>query len=321
MSRLAVPSQLRVRPGRREVDSLVALVGPTGVGKTEAAVELAHRIGAEIIVVDSMTVYRGMDIGTAKPTRAQQAAAPHHLLDIADPAERFSVARYQGLALTAIEHVRERGLVPLLAGGSGLYYRAIVDRLRLPGSDPRVRRSLEAEARVIGAEALHARLAELDPVAGSRIEPTNVRRTVRALEVAAITGRPFSTFARDWERYPAGRVRSAGVKIPAAILHGRIEARVDRMLAHGLVAETLALVERGFSSFLTATQAIGYLEIVEHLEDRMSLDEARARIVRRTKDLARRQMAWFRRDPRIRWFEAGEGGAVALVDDLETRLG
>ena len=292
-------------PGRRAGFTVpLALVGPTAAGKTDVSIELARRLGAEILLVDSMTVYRGMDVGTAKPSPAQRAAVPHHLVDIAEPTEPFGVARFQELARQAVAEVRSRRAVPLLVGGSGLYLRAVIDDLRFPGTDAGLRRTLETEARALGAGPLHRRLAAFDPGAATKIEPGNARRTVRALEVAAMTGRPFSSYAGEWERYPPDRVRAAGVAPRSEELRPRIEARVGRMLDEGLIEEVRELLDRGAGPFLTASQAIGYLEAVEHLAGRITLDEVVDRTVRRTRNLARRQLAWFRRDPRIRWFES-----------------
>lgn len=302
---------------RIRTDVPLALVGPTASGKTEASIRLARRLGAEIVLVDSMTVYRGMDVGTAKPSPEERAGVPHHLLDVADPVEPFSVARFQVLAREALAGIRDRGRPALLVGGSGLYYRAVVDDLEFPGTDPAVRGVLQAEAAVIGPEVLHRRLAGFDPRAAAGMEPSNARRAVRALEVAALTGRPFSSFARAWDRYPGDRVRAAGVTMPPDVLRARIEARVRRLIDGGLVDEVRGLLDRGFA--VTATQAIGYVEMAEHLVGRCGLEEAAERMVRRTRSLARRQLAWFRRDPRIRWFEAGPEGAAALVDEIEER--
>jgi len=297
-------------------EPLHALVGPTASGKSEAAIAVAEALDAEIVSVDSMLVYAGMDIGTAKPSLEQRARVPHHLIDVVRPSEPFTVARYQQLALAAVRDIREGGHPVLLAGGSGLYFRAVVDELDFPATDPETRTGLEAEAAALGGPALHARLAELDPAAAEKIEPENVRRTVRALEVAAVTGRRFSSFAAGWERFDPGRVRAAGLEIPREVLTRRIEARVHVMLDEGLLAEVGALVEQGFGGWLTATQAIGYAEFARHLAGELTLEEAVAGTMRRTKELARRQMVWFRRDPRIRWFPAGEGGAGDLVDEL-----
>ncbi len=289
---------------------LLALVGPTASGKTELGVSLAEALGAEIVSIDSMLVYRGMDIGTAKPTADQRRRVPHHLIDVAEPSEPFSVARFQEASLAAVGRIAAAGHRPMLVGGSGLYFRAVVDELEFPGTDPETRADLERQAEVLGAAHLYERLAALDPLAAGRIEPGNVRRTVRALEVAAITGRPFSSFADAWVNYPQERVRVAGVRMPRPILTARIDRRARAMVEAGWVDEVRALVERGFGGWLTSTQAIGYAELARHLEGRLSLDEAVEVTVRRTGSLARRQLAWFRRDPRVRWFDVGSGGAM-----------
>jgi tRNA dimethylallyltransferase len=299
---------------------LLALVGPTASGKTEAGVLIAERLGAEIVSVDSMSVYRGMDVGTAKPTTADRARVPHHLVDVAEPDEDFSVARHQELARGALALIAGRGRPALAVGGTGLYFRALVDGLAFPATDPATRRALEEEAVRLGPIALHDRLRRLDPAAAGVIEPANVRRTVRALEVASVTGRPFSSFAEQWDRYPGEGVRAAGVRMPPEVRRERIEDRVRCQFESGLLQEVALLVERGMGPSLTARQAIGYAEATLHLEGSVSLEEAIARTAKRSRALARRQMAWFRRDPRIRWFDAGEGGAVELVDDLTEYL-
>jgi tRNA dimethylallyltransferase len=295
---------------------LLAVVGPTASGKTDAGLALARSLGAEVVSVDSMLVYRGMDVGTAKPTPAQRAAVPHHLLDLAEPSERFTVARFQAAARDVVRTCPR----PLLVGGSGLYFRAVVDELVFPPEDPAVRAALEAEADELGADELYRRLAETDPVAADRIESGNVRRTIRALEVTAITGAPFSDFAAAWDVYDPARVRAAGIRMDTAVLDTRARARMAVMLDAGWLDEVQALVARGFGAWLTATQAIGYAELAAYLDDRLALDEAMERTVKRTKELARRQMAWFRRDPRIEWFEAGEAGALEVVDDVRAYL-
>ncbi len=311
---------MALREGSGEEPPLLALVGPTAAGKTEAGIAVAELLGAEIVSVDSMLVYRGMDVGTAKPTTAQRARVPHHLLDVAEPSEPFSVARYQELAREAIAGIRGRGRRVLLVGGSALYERAVVDELGFPGTDAGTRRGLEAEAAAVGAAGLHERLAASDPTAAARIEPGNVRRTVRALEVAQLTGRPFSSFAGGWETYEAHRVRAAGISMPGPVLLTRIEARVAEMLECGWLDEVRGLVERGFGSWLTSAQAIGYAELARHLAGELTLDAAVAGTVKRTRALARRQLAFFRRDPRIRWFEAGEAGGEPLVEDVVAYL-
>ncbi|MGH2681335.1 MAG: tRNA (adenosine(37)-N6)-dimethylallyltransferase MiaA [Actinomycetota bacterium] len=302
------------------MEPFLALVGPTASGKTEAALAVAEALGAEILSIDSMLVYRGMDVGTAKPSAAQRARVPHHLLDLVEPSDPFSVAAFQSAARAASVGVRRRGAQPLLVGGSGLYFRAVVDDLEIPGTDPVVRGALEGEAAALGMERLHRRLAELDPVAAAKIDPGNVRRIVRALEVAAITGRPFSSFAAAWESYGPDRVRAAGIRLPPEELTARVEGRVQAMLADGWLAEVERLVGGGFGGWLTASQAIGYAELARHLIGELSLEDAVRQTVKRTRTLARRQMAWFRRDPRIRWFDAGAGGALGIVDRIVASL-
>ncbi|HLB39429.1 MAG TPA: tRNA (adenosine(37)-N6)-dimethylallyltransferase MiaA [Actinomycetota bacterium] len=295
---------------------LRALVGPTASGKTEAGVALAPALRAEVLSVDSMLVYRGMDIGTAKPAPDDLQGVPHHLMNLAEPSERFTVARYQAAARDVLATCS----TPLLVGGSGLYFRAIVDDLRFPPEDPVVRAALQAEADELGAEELYRRLADTDPVAAERIEPGNVRRTIRALEVTAITGAPFSDFAAAWEVYDPGRVRVAGVRLEHDALDARVRARVAAMLEAGWLEEVRGLIDRGVGDWLTASQAIGYAELAMYLDGRLDLDEAMERTVKRTKELARRQTAWFRRDPRIQWFDAGRGGAIEVVEDVRAYL-
>jgi tRNA dimethylallyltransferase len=295
-------------------------VGPTASGKTQAGVVLAERLGAEVLSVDSMAVYRGMNIGTAKPHSEQRARVRHHLLDVAEPGEAFSVARYQQLAREALHEIGRRRRRALLVGGSGLYFRAVVDELEFPGTDPETRDALHAEAAAVGPVRLHERLRSFDATAADRIEPKNARRTIRALEVAAVTGRPFSSYAAAWDGYPQGAVRAAGVDVDPAILRRRIEARVHRQLRDGFLEEVRRLMDRGAGPLLTSGQAIGYAEMVAHLEGRMSLDEAVGRTTKRTRALARRQLSWFRRDPRIIWFRTDEEGATAIVDELAEYL-
>jgi len=281
---------------------LLALVGPTASGKTEAAIEVAARLSAEIVSIDSMVVYRGLDAGTATPGAAERARVPHHLVDVADPGRLSSVAAFQRLAQEAIRDVRIRGRRVLLVGGSGLYFRAVVVGLAFPATDPRLR-------------------YELAPEAAAKIDPANVRRTVRALEVAALTGLPFSSFAADWKRYPPDRVRAAGVTVPSQVLRERIESRVRAMVEAGFLDEVRALLDRDPPLSPTSRQAIGYAEMARHLSRELTLEEAVQATVRRTRALARRQMAWFRRDPRVRWFEAGQRGAAGIVDELAEYLG
>jgi tRNA dimethylallyltransferase len=286
------------------------------VGKTDLSLALAEAMDAEIVSIDSMLVYRGMDVGTAKPSIQERARVPHHLIDIVGPSEPFSVARFQDEAREAVVRIGGRGRPALLVGGSGLYFRAVVDDLEFPGADPDTRYELERQAEALGAERMYQRLAASDPVAAAKIDPGNVRRTVRALEVPAITGRTFSMYARAWERYDAGSVRAAGLRMPREAVIARIGVRVRSMLDAGWLDEVRSLVERGFGGWLTSTQAIGYAELARHLRGDMTLDDAVEATVKRTSNLARRQMSWFRRDPRIRWFDVDERGAMAAFEPI-----
>ena len=298
----------------------LALVGPTAIGKTELSLALAGSMGAEIVSIDSMLVYRGMDLGTAKPSDTERARVPHHMIDVADPSEPFSVARFQRTSRQVLREIHGRGQEALLVGGSGLYFRAVVDDLEFPGTDPDTRTDLERQAAALGPERMYERLASMDPVAAARIEPGNVRRIVRALEVPAVTGRPFSSFGAAWERFDDDAVRAAGLRMSRELLIGRIRARVTLMLDDGWLEEVRSLLDAGIGGWLTSTQAIGYAELARHLRGDMTLDDAVEVTVRRTTNLARRQMAWFRRDPRIRWFDVDERGATSAFEAIRVFL-
>jgi len=279
---------------------VLALVGPTAAGKTEISLEVAPGLRAEIVSLDSMQVYRGMEIGTAKPSAEERSRVPHHMLDVADPARAYSVAAFQSAARAAVEGILARGRRALLVGGSGLYYRAVVDELRFPPTDPRVRGEIERE----DPADLLARLRARDPEAAERIEPANVRRVVRALEVIELTGRSFSEFRTTWDRYESRYdLVVGGIYLSRETLVRRIEARVDAMIERGLIDEARALLDRGLRGALTASRAIAYQEAVAHLDGAITLEEVKEQIVRSTRRLARRQMSWFRADPRVRWFD------------------
>ena len=290
----------------------LALVGTTASGKSALALVLARRDPrVELVSVDSMQVCRGMDVGTAKPTPAEQAEVPHHLIDVADPGEEFTVTRFQQAFRLALADIEARGRRAVLVGGTGLYLRAVIDDLTIPGRFPAVRDELEAEP---DTAALHTRLQALDPVAAGRMEPSNRRRIVRALEVTVGSGAPFSSFGPGLDAYPPVRFRLVGVELPAEVVAARIAARYQAQLAAGFVDEVrrLAADPRGLSR--TARQALGYRELLSHVEDGVPLDEAVDLAVRRTRTFARRQRAWFRRDPRIEWLRADDPGDV--VDAL-----
>ncbi len=296
----------------------VALVGVTASGKSDAALELARRRGdCEIVSVDSMCVYRGMDIGTSKPGPEAREAVPHHLLDLVDPDEDFSLTQFQEAARRALADISRRGRHALLVGGTGLYLRAVVDDLVIPGRYPAVADALDAELEEGRADvpALHARLAALDPVGAGRMEPTNRRRVVRALEVTIGSGRPFSTFGPGLEAYPATGLAQVGLSRPPDEIDRRIEARFDRMVRDGLVDEVRALAARPTGISRTARQALGYREVLAHVEGGVPLSECLDQALRRTRHFARRQASWFRRDPRVSWAES-EAAAQNLLDQV-----
>ena len=293
----------------------VALAGPTASGKSAAALALAERLDAEIISVDSSLVYRSMDIGTAKPTASEQAEVRHHLLDLADPTEDFSVARFQSAAAEAVRDIESRGRRALLVGGTGLYVQAVVDGLNVPGAWPELRAELEAEAASPeGLRRLYVRLREADPVAAAKIGAGNARRIVRASEVTFGSGRRFSSFGPGVGAYPSTRFRLAGLWLPRAITGLRIEARYRAQLDAGFLDE-LRRLPRPLSR--TARQALGYKELLDHLAGRTTLDGAIDLAVRRTREFARRQRMWFRRDPRIVWFGASTNPVAVLPALLE----
>ncbi len=293
---------------------LIVLVGPTAVGKTELSLQLAERIDGEIVSADSRLLYRGMDIGTAKPTPAERARVPHHLIDVANPDEVWSVARYQDAAYAAIDDIHRRGKVPLLVGGTGQYVWAVVEGWQVPRVPPRpgLREALERWGEALGPEALHARLARLDPEAAARILPSNLRRTVRALEVIFSTGRRFSE--QQGKTPPPYRILILGLTRPRQELHTRIDARIDAMLAAGWLDEVRRLLEAGYSPDLPAMSGIGYAELIAYLQGQIPLEEAVHRIQKRTRRFVRRQANWFKTDdPRIHWFPAGEDPLTATL--------
>jgi tRNA dimethylallyltransferase len=294
----------------------VALVGATASGKSALALALARRDPAfEIVSVDSMQVYRGMDIGTAKPSPAERAEVPHHLVDVADPWEDFTLARWVAAAREAITGIEGRGRRALLVGGTGLYLRAVVDELAVPGQFPVVRAELEAEA---DTAALHRRLVALDPVAARRMEPTNRRRVVRALEVTLGSGQPFSSYGPGLDVYPSTPFALVGIAVRHEVVAQRIEARYRDQMAAGFLDEVRGLLADSRGMSRTARQALGYAELIDHLGGGRDLDDAVELAVRRTRRFARRQGSWFRRDPRIEWLQV-DGDPAALLPALADR--
>ncbi len=288
----------------REEKPLIAIVGPTAVGKTEISLELAEHFQGEIISADSRLIYKGLDIGTDKPSPEEQARVPHHLIDVTPPDKPLSLAEYMEMAYAAIEEVLRRGHVPFLVGGTGQYVWAVVEGWHVPKVPPdeELRRRLEAEAREKGAEALYRRLQGLDPEAAALMDPRNVRRIIRALEVIEHTGRPFSQQRRKVP--PPYATLIIGLTRPREELYQRIDQRIDRMLKRGLIEEVKALLEAGYDPSLPALTGIGYRQIVDYLQGRVSLEEAIRAMRKATRRYVRHQYNWFRlNDPRIHWFD------------------
>ena len=297
----------------------LVILGPTASGKSSLAMALAtsdagRDVGIELLSIDAMQVYRGMDIGTAKPTVSEQALVRHHLIDLVDATQAFTVAQFQIAYQHAVDDITSRGGRALLVGGTGLYVRAVVDGLTLPGQWPEVRARLDDELVTLGPEALHQRLCHLDPTAGSKMEPSNSRRIIRALEVCEGSGRPFSSFGPGVDTYPASEVQQVALRWPRDVLARRIEERVRVMIERGLQGEVESLLTQGLSP--TAMQALGYKEMIEHIEGRMSLEEVIATIVVKTRQFAVRQERWFRRDPRINWFDIESDSVTEVAPQL-----
>ncbi len=290
------------------------LIGPTASGKTEVAVELARHRPLEIVSVDSMQVYRGMDIGTAKPSPEQRAAVPHHMIDVLEPEQRCNVARFRNMALAAIDEIRSRGRRPLLVGGSPMYLKGLIWGLMdAPGRDPELRRRLRAEYESAGAEAMHRRLARVDPEAAERIHPNDVQRLVRALEVHELTGEPISHGQDQFAGPPKLPCRTVGLRLSREMLYRRIERRVDAMIERGLLEEV-----RGLRGRLgpQASQAVGYKELVQHLKGEISLAEAVERMKRSTRRYAKHQLTWFRHFPNVRWVRLEQALATPRLAGL-----
>ncbi len=298
---------------------LVVIVGPTAVGKTAVALRLAERLGGEIISADSRLFYRGMDIGTAKPTPEEQARVPHHLVDVAEPDEPWSLANFQPAAAEAIAGVHARGRLPFLVGGTGQYIQAVLQGWEIPPQDPdpALRQALERWGQAIGYEGLHRRLAVLDPAAADMIDARNMRRTIRALEVTLRTGQRFSE-QRQRSSSPYALL-IIGLKRPRTELYQRVDERIEAMLAAGLVEEVRDLLEKGYSPDLPTLSAIGYREIRAYIQGQIPLDEALVQMKRQTRRFVRHQGAWFsEKDPSIHWFEVGPGTVdevAALIQD------
>lgn len=292
----------------KKLPPLIIILGATAVGKTDLSLKLACQLKGEIVSGDSRYIYRGMDIGTAKPTPDEMAIAPHHLVDVADLDKPWSLAIFQKAVHDTIADIHQRGGIPILVGGTGQYIRAITEGWEIPAVTPNpvLRATLEDWAKEIGVEGLHTRLALLDSSAAEQIEPRNLRRTIRALEVILTTGKPFST--QRQRQPPQYRILKIGLFRPRAELYQRIDARLDAMIAAGFIEEVKKLLEQGYSPDLPGFSAIGYADLVDYLQGKMSLDDAITLIKRRTRVFVRHQANWFKMDdPTIKWFRAQEG--------------
>jgi tRNA dimethylallyltransferase len=298
--------------GQSPQGPVVAVVGATAAGKSELALELAIRLGGEIVNTDAMQLYRGMDIGTAKLPPGDRRGIVHHLLDVLDVGEPATVAEFQSWAREVIDDCLRRGVTPVLVGGSALYVRAVLDEFSFPGTDPDVRARWERALAAVGAEALHAELASRDPAAAERILPSNGRRIVRALEVIEITGQPFAASLPS-PRYHYPGACQVGVDIDRPTLDARIAARVDAMWQAGLVDEVRELVVQGLREGRTANRALGYQQVLAFLAGSITEDEAREQTVTGTRRFARRQDSWFRKDPRITWVRWDDPARVDLA--------
>lgn len=288
---------------------LLAVVGPTATGKTDVGIVLAKALGGEIISADCMAVYRGMDIGTAKPTPKQQQEVRFHLIDVCPPDQPFSVVQFQQLAMEAVRQARARSALPIVVGGTGLYVKALLDGLCIPpaGANEALRSELWQEAKRVGSATLHARLREADPEAASRIHPNDAVRIIRALEVYIMTGQPISKWQRREPPTELGRVRRFGLILPREQLYRRINARVERMIAQGWLEEVRRLLQMGYDPNLPAMRSLGYGELLQVIQGKMSLSEAVSKIQRETRRFAKRQLTWFRADKQIEWIDASLG--------------
>jgi tRNA dimethylallyltransferase len=296
---------------------VVAVVGPTAAGKSALGVALAHALEGEVVNADSMQLYRGMDIGTAKLPPAERDGVPHHLLDVWDVRHTASVAEYQQVARAVIDELRARGRTPVLVGGSGLYLRAVLDEMAFPGTDAAVRARLEGELAAVGPDVLHRRLAASDPAAAAAILPSNGRRIVRALEVVEITGRPFTaSLPIGAPAYPAVHV---GLDLEVSTLDARLARRVELMWELGLVDEVRGLLPAGLREGVTASRALGYAQVLRLIDGEIDDAEARRLTVIGTRQFVRRQRSWFRRDERIHWLDAAQPGLLDSALDLVRR--
>jgi tRNA dimethylallyltransferase len=286
---------------------VIVIAGPTAVGKTRISLELAEKLGGEIVSADSRQVYRFMDIGTAKPSPEDMRRIPHHMIDVVNPDEEYTVADYGRSAHAAIKSILERGKIPIMVGGSGLYIRAVIDGIFPgPGSDKKIRENLEKEAEINGLSSLYDRLCKVDPAASSRIHPNDKRRIIRALEIYEITGKPISLLQEKGKKKEAScNTVMIGLNRPREELYGRIEERVEEIFRQGFVEEVKALLDKGYEENLISMEALGYREVIKFLKGEIGLEPAKRKVKQNTCHYAKRQLIWFRKDKRINWFNIG----------------
>jgi tRNA dimethylallyltransferase len=297
---------------------LIIICGPTATGKSDLALEVAEKFGGEVINADSMQLYRGMDLGTAKLTVEERRGIPHHLLDILTVNQDASVAQYQSLARAAVDAIRERGKAAIVVGGTGLYIKAMIDEMNFPETDPALRKKLEDEAELLGTAELYSRLRLLDPEAAAAIEPANTRRIIRALEVIEVTGQPYSANLPSDTSLKYPEAHHYGLAMERSNLAPRIESRVHRMFDQGLVAEVEKLLGEGLLEGTTAQRAIGYAQVIAHLNGEIDIAQAKEETIVATRQYVRRQETWFKRDQRIQWIGEGQPRLATIVERINS---
>ncbi|KFD42076.1 tRNA delta(2)-isopentenylpyrophosphate transferase [Peptococcaceae bacterium SCADC1_2_3] len=307
-------------PPENVLPPLIVITGPTATGKSALGVEVAKQLGGEIISADSILIYRSMNIGTAKPTLEERQGIPHYMIDLVDPDEKYSVALYQSQATKCIEDIIERGKIPLLVGGTGLYIRALTEQYSFPGTENNheFRQSLVRQAQKYGQEALHARLAQIDPVTATRLHPNDLKRVIRALEVYYLTGKPFSYFQKSGQKCKYNLIMY-GINMERQLLYRKIEERVDKMIRLGLVEEVQNLLNKGYDIGLTSLQGLGYKEIITYLKGENTLAEAIYLLKRNTRRFAKRQLTWFKKDQRILWLKVEKNNISEVAQNIAGR--
>lgn len=300
-------------------NKVLVIVGPTAAGKSRLAIEIAKKIPSEIISADSMQVYKGLDIGTAKVSILTRKQFKHHLIDVTTIDKPFNVVKYQKVAKKIISQVQKREMLPIIVGGGGLYVRATIYKLKFPpnAKNPKIRKELEQQLEQRGITYLQEKLNEKDPVAYKTIDLNNSRRLIRALEVIETTSRPYSSFREDWHNWePQYKAMLIGLTMPRRLLYERINNRVDKMMNAGLLNETKQLIAQGLKDAMVAKQALGYKELIEYLDNKVTLEQAVENLKKRTRNYAKRQITWFKKDPNIKWFDISKISIQKIVHQI-----